>query len=403
MKHTLYRKNNFDQPCIWEIEFHSIYEIRIRHGIIGKTISNEIIHTQRRASDEMLSRVNAKRKTGYKYLDEIKDDSVNFPVEEKELISYLTTYLPSYRTTADGSLLAMLAKSYDNANNKVFKNGARYAQWKINGERCFITCIPKEGDLFQKYDLDFQSREGTHWKSLENLKEYLLEVIPNNFLDRMIEEHIILDGELYIPGMTINQINHAIKDTTCPENKLVQYWCYDCAIEDLIQDARFNIIESLDKEIIFTNKEDHLANTTRFLTLPSFAIDNGDDAMIMRDSFINFGFEGLILRDPNGEYQFGKRNMTMIKYKKATDGVFTIINVHPEGTKRPDIPLFTCKNDINDATFECHIGGSMDYQRSCLINKDFYIGNKLFIEFGERSGVEQVPFHIKEVRLVKDK
>ena len=107
------------------------------------------------------------------------------------------------------------------------------------------------------------------------------------------------------------------------------------------------------------------------------------------------------MRNIEAEYQFGKRVAnTMIKYKKSDDGIFTIVDIYPED-KRTDIPIFKCKNDINDATFECHISNSLDVQRSILKNKDYYIGNKLKIEFGERSGINQLPFHIKQVKLIQ--
>ena len=99
------------------------------------------------------------------------------------------------------------------------------------------------------------------------------------------------------------------------------------------------------------------------------------------------------------DYQFGKRNLSMIKFKKSTDGIFQILDIYPEGTKRMDIPLLKCKNDINDATFECHIGGNFEYQNHILRNAKQYIGKFLDIEYGERSGVNQLPFHIKTVRL----
>ena len=89
----------------------------------------------------------------------------------------------------------------------------------------------------------------------------------------------------------------------------------------------------------------------------------------------------------------------MIKYKKTTDGIFEILDIYPEGNKRQDIPLFKCKNDINDETFECHINGTFDYQQVILEYRDRYIGRKLYISYGERSGISQVPFHIKEVRF----
>ena len=34
------------------------------------------------------------------------------------------------------------------------------------------------------------------------------------------------------------------------------------------------------------------------------------------------------------------------------------------------------------------------------VNKDKYIGKQMYIEYGERSGVNEVPFHIKETRIL---
>ena len=90
----------------------------------------------------------------------------------------------------------------------------------------------------------------------------------------------------------------------------------------------------------------------------------------------------------------------MIKFKKSTDGKFQIVDIKPEGVKRPDIPLIICKNDINDAEFECRVGGTFDYQRSVLKEKDKYIGKYMNIEYGERSGVNKVPFHIKRTEII---
>lgn len=395
---ALYRRNNFGEPCVWacRLEIPNLY---LYHGIIGKTITKTHVKGTY-GIDEMTRYINAKRKTGYKYLSELKDN-VTLPVEG-ELLSYLNSYLPTIRTNEDGKVLAMLAKTYDNENNKLFKKVSSYfGQYKINGLRCFISAHNNNGDLFKPIRLEFQSREGEIWKSLNNLEEYLLNVIPDKFINRMINEHIILDGEVYLPGHTVNQINHYVKDPNCDENKLLQFWCYDLAIEDYTQDARLKILHNELNNYItsFNCREDHLNNKNRLIVLDSYDVYNDTGAYLCRNNFIDLGFEGLILRDPYKEYQFGTRNSAMIKYKSFTDGKFKIIDIYPEGTKRGNIPLFLCKNDINDETFEVHIGGDIDYQEEKLINKDKYIGKELLIEFGERSGVKQVPFHVKGVRL----
>lgn len=387
----LYRLNNFGKPIVWYSRVYDEYTLEIFHGIIGGIIRTEIYSCKRLAIEELKSRINAKRKQGYKYLPELKD-SLSLPVEG-ELYNYLLTYLPKDRTTADGILLPMLAKTYD--NNTFNKVPLYFGQYKINGLRCFITA-KKGTDLFNPIRLQFQSREGTIWTSLNNLEDYLLNVLDKQLLDKMLYENYALDGELYLPGYSINQINHIVKDANSMENHLLQFWCYDIAIENETQNSRLNTLYMYKSPTIFNTKGEHLGNVNRFIVLPKFDITYDILATMFRDKFINLGFEGLILRNPAAEYGFGKRAANvMIKYKKHDDGVFKVIAIYPEGEKRKNIPLLLCKNDINDATFEIHIGGNLEYQESVLKNKDKYIGKDVHIDFGERSGINKAPFHVK--------
>ena len=87
----------------------------------------------------------------------------------------------------------------------------------------------------------------------------------------------------------------------------------------------------------------------------------------------------------------------MVKYKRADDGVFTIVDIKPEGVKRKNIALIVCKNDINDELFECHLSATLKEQEQWLREREKHIGHRLFITFGERSGVNNLPFHVKKV------
>lgn len=396
---ALYRRNNYGQVCVWEATKKDICTVHIRHGIIGKTITDEYITTKRKVEDEISSRIKAKIKTGYRTLADIKDDNIS-PVEG-ELLSFLDKYLPYERAGTNNTLLAMKAKTYD---DRVFDRCSSYiGQYKINGLRCFVSAYYIGSSLFKPVGLRFQSREGNFWNSLTYLEDYLLEVIPKDFLTKMLTENIVLDGEVYLPGYSINQIDHFVKDPYCKENKFIQFWCYDLAVEDILQSYRTNLLESRFSWFVkpFVNKEEHLANTERLVVLPHVEVSTPTEALIARNNNINCGFEGLILRNPDAEYAFGKRSANiMIKYKKSTDGIFEVIDIKSEGIKRPDIPLLVCRNDINDATFEIHIGGTQSYQKSILKSKQHYIGKKVFVEFGERSGVNQLPFHVKTTRFI---
>ena len=401
----LYRRNNLGRPCFWEAKASCSPTqniIIVSHGIVGKAIQVEEIHVARNPKDEVESRYKQKRKQGYKFLDEIKDDNWSTPVKEDALLTYLETYLPYDRITADGTLLPMLAKTFDNTNNKIFnKTPIRIGQYKINGLRCIISAKRNNTDMFKPITLRFQSREGTYWNSLSNLEDYLLTVIPNEFLNKMIDEDWELDGELYLPGYKVNEINHFVKDPKCKENKFIQYWCYDAIIDDTPQYRRLDILGQVfeNKTYEFTSLNNHLNNKERFIYINNYTIENEDDAVKYRNLFIDLGFEGLILRDPDKEYQIGKRNFSMIKFKDVMEGSFKIIDIYPEGISR-NIPLFLCKNDINDETFEVHLGGSFSYQKYVLDNKEDFIGKEMFVEYGERSGVAQVPFHVKQTYII---
>ena len=217
----------------------------------------------------------------------------------------------------------------------------------------------------------------------------------------MIDEDWELDGELYLPGYKVNEINHFVKDPKCKENKFIQYWCYDAIIDDTPQYRRLDILGQVfeNKTYEFTSLNNHLNNKERFIYINNYTIENEDDAVKYRNLFIDLGFEGLILRDPDKEYQIGKRNFSMIKFKDVMEGSFKIIDIYPEGISR-NIPLFLCKNDINDETFEAHLGGSFSYQKYVLDNKEDFIGKEMFVEYGERSGVAQVPFHVKQTYII---
>ena len=152
----LYRKDNKGNICVWHAVKYGYTTIKIYHGILNKTINVAVYNTDRDPYDEIDSRTNQKRKRGYKYLNEIRDNH-ELPRRE-ELLNWLTTYLPEERTDADGKLLPMLAKTYDNDNNKLFKKVSHYiGQWKINGLRCFITAYEEPGLFNTKHSLSFSS------------------------------------------------------------------------------------------------------------------------------------------------------------------------------------------------------------------------------------------------------
>lgn len=399
----LYRRNNNGVPTVWWAELDSgTSSITVFYGLVRGNIRKEVYTvTQKDGNKELESRYNEKIKQGYQYLNEICDMQDRPPVEDEnslELFNFLNTYLPKDLSNGNSNLLLpMLAKTY---NGNVWKKvSCMYGQYKINGLRCIITAYT-QNDMFKPIRLRFQSREGIIWNTLENLSDYLLSIIPANIIRDMIDGYVALDGEIYLPGYTINQINHFVKDANCIENKLLQFWCYDIMMEG--NQAHRNMYRyHIKKPTSFNSIKEHYNNKERLIILHNKYITNDNEAIDARNHFINLGFEGLILRNAKTDYQYGRRRANyMEKFKDAAEGDFIILDIYKE--KKRDLPILLCKNDINNEKFETRLSVSHIVQQEVLFDSQSYIGRTVHIEYGERSGVARVPFHIKTVVINGD-
>lgn len=399
----LYRRNNNGMPTVWWASFNSdTNSIAVFYGLVRGNIRKEVYTvTQKDGNKELESRYNEKIKQGYQYLNEICDMQDRPPVEDEnslELFNFLNTYLPKDLSNGNSNLLLpMLAKTY--SGNVWKKVSCMYGQYKINGLRCIITAYT-QNDMFKPIRLRFQSREGIIWNTLENLSDYLLSIIPANIIKDMIDGYVALDGEIYLPGYTINQINHFVKDANCVENKLLQFWCYDIMMEG--NQANRNMYRyHIKKPTSFNSIKEHYNNKERLIILHNKYITNDNEAIDARNHFINLGFEGLILRNAKTDYQYGRRRANyMEKFKDAAEGDFIILDIYKE--KKRDLPILLCKNDINNEKFETRLSVSHIVQQEVLFDSQSYIGRTVHIEYGERSGVARVPFHIKTVVINGD-
>ena len=395
----LYKRNAKGDPILWQIEKVND-EYKVSYGAVCGHIHEEFINGKLVKANEIESRIKAKRKEGYKELSELKDSG---PVEIKDdiaLINYLYTYLPKNNTTDEGFVLPMLAKVLK--DNKPFDKRKYLGQYKINGVRCIIGAI-KTNDLFNPIRLTYRSREGTDWTpKLSWMDEVIKPELEDDLLDAMLEEGACLDGELYLPGYKVNDINSFVKNEKLPQHYQLQYWCYDIAIDNMSYEARRKFRTENINRICYTfdTYDQHLNNKSKLILLPDVVISDIDDATRFRDKFISLGFEGLIVRDVSSAYQFGARNLAMLKYKRVDDAKFKIVDIVPEGV-RTTLCKFVLRNDINDELFEAT--GNFDHSRQeyILKHKEDFIGKLATCEFRERSGVKNVPFHCKLIDIQK--
>lgn len=289
-------------------------------------------------------------------------------------------------------------------------------QPKLNGLRASIAWeIYEEGEGIFK-----ETKEGVVISSKEG-NVYVLPHIANSFtkddflyISKDGEVYnIIYDGEIYYHGMKLNEIRASIPminkfgTVSKPSNnsELMQFWCYDLILPDVIQVNRLNIKhELLDKYPKVYDTVTVEDTKSPIIDVLELVIDNDKDARKRADMLIDANFEGGIMRDISSKYING-RTKFMVKLKKWFYTKCVILDIIEKkvvkinDNNRTYISILL-KNDINNETFESSIEGDEDVRQDLLSNKDYYIGKTVEIKYRERSGVKNVPFQSSIYKII---
>lgn len=382
MTRVILYSRNFKQEVIrWSIEPSDSYPDRavIMHGKLGgKYITNFV------PISEFASRIAKKKKEGY---IEIPNDSVD-PV----------SVVPTIKYDDNWNTKPMKCQPFKEKKLKYPVAG----QPKLNGLRCTLRWENRTvGDgMFTttKECAVLRTKEG-------------LEFVMPHITDSLIKEHfsyldhdLAFDGELYKHNTPLNIIK-----SSCPQtnsrgtlskpsgNPLsIGFHVFDLAIPNMLQLERLNMLNSLNG---YNLRAQNLTVFNNNIFHVEYVIINNDyEAQVYRDNCLKAGYEGCVLRELDAEYAFGHRPPFIRKFKTFMDSEFLILDIISKPSD-PTLPLFICKNDENDETFECNPTGKHDDQREYLTNKDFYIGKFATVRYRERSGVKNAPFHANVIDI----
>jgi DNA ligase-1 len=114
-----------------------------------------------------------------------------------------------------------------------------------------------------------------------------------------------LDGELFTPSLKFEDINSCISRTVnIEENLSINYWVYDVPRKMSFKDRWQSFMSTVDK-----------VPPIRFTVCPTYPVRSYDELLVYFKRFTDQGFEGLIYRHPDCEYEFDKRSFGLLKLK----------------------------------------------------------------------------------------
>ena len=175
---------------------------------------------------------------------------------------------------------------------------------------------------------------------------------------KFFETHptVILDGELFVRGKTLQQISGAARmEKNAVDCDWLEYWIYDCYdtyVPDIVASVRYRflveICEYYDIPMYLSIKDDE-HNVPIRLLLHEY-VSGWDNMKTLHDKWVAEGFEGAVITDPSKPYKPGSRCNNLIKIKQYKSEDFTVVG-YKLGLRGSEDMTFTCELE-DGRTFE---------------------------------------------------
>jgi len=324
-------------------------------------------------------------------------------------VEILNELLPIIDTDANDNFKPMKCKNYYKTTSKVFTD-INFKQWKeekyyyllnpyvkkklrlitlasneiaiqpkLNGVRVFVT---KYGKLLSKIGNTYELPHISN-----TIKNHIYEFIETLNLP----ENIYLDGEIYQHNSTLQDIVSATKKQSLFSAQL-KFVIFDIAIPNYTQLERLKILklikEFINSTLFITSVE---VIDTKILKVAKYHSSIDLKIQEYTDSFIKAGYEGSIIRDLKGLYDYGIRSNSIVKLKRLISKEFQIIDIVSQEVDRT-LGIFICRT-VKGKIFKVTPTGTIEYKKELLINKDNYINKLLSCDFYEYTPDEK-PFHV---------
>lgn len=278
-------------------------DIIITKGKVKRTIEEQV-------ELEYNSKVRKYLDKGYKEITMEQYNSPNFEDVANEIIGEVVT-------DSKGFKKHMKAKPYtDVSTSAINKISYWWLSRKIDGVR--------NSFYWDGFQIKTASRGGKDYDMA------VRQMIQHPKLIEFFKKHpnYILDGELYKHGKSLEEISGAVRKEKASTDWL-EYYIYDIMIPGIVFEERLKILEQIKEELnlSFDPNREWDENELKFQMVPHVKVTGWDNIKHLHDEYVNEGWEGCVIRDPNKEYKYGSRCNDMIKVKDYKDDCFKVIGI----------------------------------------------------------------------------
>lgn len=352
------------------------YIIQRSYGQVGgkTTLSPTIVvdrTKQKRTWKEQLalqynSEVKKFKDKGYVEVDEHPN---NYNLETLEEI------FGDVKTNQYGVIKPQLAKQSEKVTNPKIYNKKWMISRKLDGVKALF--YYKDGEIHTA------SRGGEDYDPATN------HLRTNPDLLDFFSKHpdVVLDGELFKRGKTLQQISGAARlEKNAYDCDWLEYWIYDCYVSSNPDMTAFDRYKFLINELVYkfgipgykSVEDDEMDYPVRVLS--HIPVEGWDNMKLEHDKYVNEGFEGACITDPDKPYKPGSRGNQLIKIKQYKSEDFKVVG-YELGLRGSEDMTFICELE-DGRTFKAMPVGDRETKAEYVENfEEKYLGHKVECTF----------------------
>jgi DNA ligase 1 len=327
----------------------------ITHGVnIGK--SNETTPCEQ-AQSEMESSWRKKKDEGYKSLEDL-DIAPTIYNSVGELNVKLINALPQFNTDSSGNVKPMLATAWEKVKDIPYPC---LLQPKLDGVRCLMKVTMDSTEPM----VQFFSRSGKKYDTLNHISEEVLNYYLRESGSKTPDE-FILDGEIYSDELTFQEIIAAVKKQR-PDSLKLKFRAYDI-VNDELQVARWDST----KRLVLNIASDLVVD------VPTIIVRTKEEVLEAHDIYVQQGYEGVMLRLPDGVYGQGQRSRSLLKVKVFDQEEFEFVRF--EVGKREEDLIAVCLTSTK-VEFKAKMTGTAKHKAELQEDESTLVGCPLTVKF----------------------
>ena len=168
-----------------------------------------------------------------------------------------------------------------------------------------------------------------------------------------------INGEIYLHGQHLQDIQSAVKKPS-PDKLQPELWAFDAPSEPGDYNTRIA-----------------RAAMCSMKTISRTLVRNHEEIYDAHKFYLSQGYEGTIIRNANGKYEYNTRSYDVLKLKDVKDAEFLIVD---HNVDKNEHPIFICEIE-NGANFKVKPKGTDAERKDILKNISHYVGQYYKVEF----------------------